>query len=164
MAKEGTGFCWKQQPPRGACALPRKDVEMIDIQPNPDQAATGRGLRALVVEDFKTMRRVVTQTLGSIGVETIEAGNGIEALDLLDKQEVQIVFTDLVMPEMDGFELCEEIRRRPNVRGLPVVVISTHRDAKYVIQALRKGADDYLTKPFNAQVAQKIIERVMSYV
>ncbi len=137
---------------------------MIDRQTDPPAGQAGNKLRALVVEDFKTMRRVVTSTLDSIGVRSFEAGNGLEALNLLDSRQVDLVFTDLVMPEMDGFELCEEIRRRPNVRKLPVVVISTHRDAKYVIQALRKGADDYLTKPFSAQVAQKIIERVMSHV
>jgi CheY-like chemotaxis protein len=137
---------------------------MIDTT-SPDASVGADGLKALVVEDFKTMRRVVTSTLESLGVRTVEAGNGIEALSVLDEQrDVRIVFTDLVMPEMDGFELCEEIRRRPDIRELPVVVISTHRDAKYVIQALRTGADDYLTKPFNARAAQRIIERVTSHV
>ena len=74
-----------------------------------------------------------------------------------------MVFTDLVMPEMDGFELCEEIRRRPAFRTLPIVVVSTHRDAAYVIQALRCGADDYLNKPFSASLAQRVIERIMTH-
>ncbi|MGD2094656.1 MAG: response regulator [Phycisphaerales bacterium] len=121
-------------------------------------------LKALVVEDFKTMRDIVTKVLNSINIKVIETTNGIEALKVLDSESVDIVLTDLVMPEMDGFELCEEIRRRPNIRNLPVVVISTHRDAKYIIQALRCGADDYLAKPFTAPVAERILERVMSNV
>jgi two-component system phosphate regulon response regulator PhoB len=68
------------------------------------------------------------------------------------------------MPEMDGFELCEEIRRRPALRHLPVIVISTHRDAQYVVRALRMGADDYLTKPFTAPLAERVVERAMSHV
>jgi CheY-like chemotaxis protein len=121
-------------------------------------------LKALVVEDFKTMRDIVTKVLNSINIKVIETTNGIEALKVLDSESVDIVLTDLVMPEMDGFELCEEIRRRPNIRNLPVIVISTHRDAKYIIQALRCGADDYLAKPFTAPVAERIVERVMSNV
>jgi CheY-like chemotaxis protein len=121
-------------------------------------------LKALVVEDFETMRNLIAKVLGSLNIKIIEAVNGIEALKVLDDESVDIVLTDLVMPEMDGFELCEEIRRRPNIRHLPVIVISTHRDAKYVVQALRCGADDYLTKPFTAALAERIIERVMSNV
>jgi len=121
-------------------------------------------LKALVVEDFETMRNIIVKVLGSLNIEAIQAANGIEALKVLDAKPVDIVLTDLVMPEMDGFELCEEIRRRPNIRHLPVIVISTHRDAKYVVQALRCGADDYLTKPFTAALAERVVERVMSNV
>lgn len=121
-------------------------------------------IKALVVEDFETMRNLIAKVLGSLNIKIIEAVNGIEALKVLDDESVDIVLTDLVMPEMDGFELCEEIRRRPNIRHLPIIVISTHRDAKYVVQALRCGADDYLTKPFTAALAERIIERVMSNV
>jgi len=121
-------------------------------------------LKALVVEDFETMRNIIAKVLDSLNIKITEAVNGIEALKVLDAEPIDIVLTDLVMPEMDGFELCEEIRRRPNIRHLPVIVISTHRDAKYVVQALRCGADDYLTKPFTADFAERIIERVLSNV
>jgi len=95
-------------------------------------------------------------------MEIVEACNGVEAIQTLDRERVDIVFTDLVMPEMDGFELCEEIRRRPDIRDLPIVVISTHRDAPYVLQALQSGADDYLTKPFTAALAERVVERILS--
>ena len=126
--------------------------------------AANHHLRILLVEDFKTMRKAIIRILKDLNVEVLEAGNGIEALKVLDTESVDIVFTDLVMPEMDGFELCEEIRRRPDMRDLPVIVISTHRDAKYVIQALRTGADDYLSKPFSSSLAEHVIERAMSNV
>lgn len=128
------------------------------------EKSDNKKIKALVVEDFKTMRKMVIKVLDSLNVHTIEAANGLEALEKLEKETVDMVFTDLVMPEMDGFELCEEIRRRDSLRALPVIVISTHRDAKYVIQALRGGADDYLTKPFTAPLANRVIERVLSYV
>ncbi len=129
-----------------------------------DRPVAQRQLKALVVEDFEKMRQVAREVLGALSIETIEATNGAEALGVLESQPVDLVFTDLVMPEMDGFELCEEIRRRPNLRHLPVIVISTHRDAAYVVRAIRNGADDYLTKPFSAPLAEKVIERVISHV
>ncbi len=126
--------------------------------------ASDRPLRALLVEDCAMMRSSISKTLKSLKIEVIEAIHGHEALEKLSQHTVDLVFTDLVMPQMDGFELCEEIRRRPDVRHLPIVVISTHRDAHYVIQALRSGADDYLSKPFSASLAQHIIERTLSHV
>jgi CheY-like chemotaxis protein len=129
---------------------------------NTDNSNGSSGLRALVVEDFETMRKMVVSELEGLGMSVGQACNGLEAIEYLTNNETDIVFTDLVMPEMDGFELCEEIRRRPDLRKMGVVVISTHRDAKYVIQALRRGADDYLAKPFTADLANKVVERVMS--
>jgi CheY-like chemotaxis protein len=125
---------------------------------------TERGLRVLVVEDYVTIRKAVIQVLKTLHMTILEAGNGLEALEVLEREPVDVVFTDLVMPEMDGFELCEEIRRRPALRHLPVIVISTHRDAQYVVRALRMGADDYLTKPFTAPLAERVVERAMSHV
>jgi PleD family two-component response regulator len=127
--------------------------------PSPD-----RRYKVLVVEDFVTMRKAVIKILESLNMDIVDACNGLEALEVLDKEAVDIVFTDLVMPEMDGFELCEEIRRRSDIRHLPLVVISTHRDAQYMVRALRCGADDYLTKPFTAALAERVIERVLSDV
>jgi CheY-like chemotaxis protein len=127
-------------------------------------SVTGRELRVLVVEDYVTIRKAVIQVLKTLHMTILEAGNGLEALDILEREPVDAVFTDLVMPEMDGFELCEEIRRRPALRHLPVIVISTHRDAQYVVRALRMGADDYLTKPFTAPLAERVVERAMSHV
>jgi CheY-like chemotaxis protein len=142
---------------------------MVDQKKQPKSKAGKKGvsgfnLKVLVVEDFETMRKAVVKVLSGLGMKVIEACNGIDALKVLDTESVDMVFSDLVMPEMDGFELCEEIRRRPNIRHVPVIVISTHRDAHYIVRALRCGADDYLTKPFTASVAKRIVERVTSNV
>jgi two-component system, chemotaxis family, chemotaxis protein CheY len=129
-----------------------------------ERSLAERNLRALVVEDFEIMRRNVVATLETLNMQITEAVNGLDALKVLDEnKDIDLVFTDLVMPEMDGFELSEEIRRRTDLRHLPIIVISTHRDAKYVIQALRRGADDYLTKPFTAPLAQRVVERALSH-
>ena len=142
------------------------DGTAIDKSPDTqaDLCIAERGLKALLVEDYLAMRKAITKVLNSLNMEIVEACNGVEAIQTLDRERVDIVFTDLVMPEMDGFELCEEIRRRPDIRHLPIVVISTHRDAPYVLQALQSGADDYLTKPFTAPLAERVVERILSNV
>lgn len=110
------------------------------------------------------MRAHLCDLLSDLDIDSIEAKNGVEAIDILGSQKVDLILTDLVMPEMDGFELCEEIRRQPALRELPTIVTSSHRDASYVIRALRRGADDYLTKPATPSSFRTVIERALSHV
>lgn len=145
-------------------AVPETNSTASTTQSEAVSLAGHRPLRALLVEDCVMMRSSISKTLQSLDIQVTEAIHGHDALEKLNQYPVDLVFTDLVMPQMDGFELCEEIRRRPDIRHLPIVVISTHRDAHYVIQALRSGADDYLSKPFSAPLAQRIIERSLSHV
>lgn len=117
-------------------------------------------LKALVVDDYETMRRKISDVLRKLGISVKEAENGIHALELLRKEKVDIVFTDIVMPEMDGFELCQEIRKSADLLDIPIVVTSTHCDSGYVIKALRMGADDYIVKPVEPQLIEKVINRL----
>ena len=121
-------------------------------------------IKALVVDDYQTIREKMVAALKGVGVKTTEVENGLEALSKLAEEEFDIVFTDIVMPEMDGFELCEEIRRNPAYRHLPIVVNSTHCDTKYIIKALRLGADDYVSKPIEPELVAKVVERIMTPV
>jgi two-component system alkaline phosphatase synthesis response regulator PhoP len=66
------------------------------------------------------------------------------------------------MPEMDGFELCQEVRKDPELVNTPIVVASTHHDARYVVQALRLGADDYIPKPVEPRLLRQVVERVLT--
>lgn len=117
-------------------------------------------LKALVVDDYETMRRKISDVLKKLGMSVKEAENGIHALELLREEKVDIIFTDIVMPEMDGFELCQEIRKSADLLDIPIVVTSTHCDTGYVIKALRMGADDYIVKPVEPQLVEKVINRL----
>ncbi len=121
-------------------------------------------LRALVVDDYPQMRTHLVEILTGLGLECAQAQCGTDALQILHDHAFDLLFTDLVMPEMDGFELCEEIRRRTSLRHMPIVVTSTHSDAGYVIQALQRGADDYISKPASAQTVRRVLRRVRSDV
>ena len=121
-----------------------------------------KNLEVLVVEDYEKMRQRLCAILKELGLNISEASNGVEALKILRKQKFDTVFTDLVMPEMDGFELCEEIRKSSDWMDMPIVVISTHYDSNYIVKALRKGADDYIPKPVDLGTVKKVLNRVLT--
>ena len=119
-------------------------------------------LSALVVDDYENVRKRLCEALIKLGVHVKEANNGLEALEMLRTESFQVIFTDIVMPEMDGFELCEEIRNVPDYNDLRIVVVSTHHDTNYIVKALRLGADDYLPKPVEAELLSRVLARVMT--
>ncbi len=124
-------------------------------------------LTALIVDDYESMRKKLSAKVASLGLSVVEAENGIEAMKILRGEmagKIDVLFTDIVMPEMDGFELCEEVRKNPDLRGLPIVVSSTHVDASYVVKALRMGADDYIAKPVKGELVKKVLTRIMTPV
>jgi chemosensory pili system protein ChpA (sensor histidine kinase/response regulator) len=108
-------------------------------------------LRVLFVDDSLSVRKVAENTLRKLGVEVVTASDGRDALDRLRDGEVSIVFTDLEMPRMHGYELIQEMRYIPAYRSIPIVVVSSRSGEKHVQKALEAGANEYLTKPFSAE-------------
>lgn len=119
-------------------------------------------LKVLVVDDYEMMRHMLCAILKPLDLNISEASNGVEALKALRQEKFDVVFTDLVMPEMDGFELCEEIRKTPEWTDIPIVVISTHYDSNYIVKALRQGADDYIPKPVEPETVKRVLERILT--
>lgn len=105
--------------------------------------------KILLAEDDINIIELIKDVLTSEGYEICIAENGIKALDLLNKEYPDLVITDITMPEMNGFTLCQEIRKNSTFKDLPILIL-TGKDLiedKYL--GFTKGADDYLTKPFN---------------
>ena len=105
--------------------------------------------RVLVVEDEAIIREFVVINLQRAGYEVVEAGNGKEALDIIqtDKIGFAVVLTDVMMPEMDGLALCKEIRAADRNTG--IIMLSAKTQEMDKISGLLNGADDYITKPFS---------------
>ena len=118
------------------------------------------GARALVVDDYENIRQMLVAMLRDLGMTVVEVDNGVAAIELLRLERFDIMFTDLIMPQMDGFELCEETRKIAACRNLPLVVVSTFSDSAYIARALRRGADDFLGKPVSRELLEKVIARV----
>ena len=102
----------------------------------------------LVVDDMATNRMLVKQALKGPEFDVIEAESGVKALELLPEQPLDLVFLDVMMPEMDGFQVCEAIRKDPNYSLLPIIMLTSLGDSDDVVHGMAAGADDFLNKPF----------------
>ncbi len=128
-----------------------------------DAAAPWKDKSILVVDDYPAVRRVIKDIVLSLGMKAEEAENGLEAQAVLKTKPFDLVISDLVMPEMDGFELTEALRNTAQYRRLPIVIISTHDDAKYIFRALHLGADDYIIKPPTMEMVKIVLARIFDH-
>ena len=103
------------------------------------------GTRILSVEDDERIRTAVKLALEDEGWTVDEAGSGEEAIDLFHRAQPDVVLIDIMLPGIDGFELCRTLRRHSDV---PIVMVTARNDTHDVVAGLEAGADDYLTKPF----------------
>ncbi len=117
----------------------------------------------LIVDDYPAVRRAIKDIITGLGMTAEEAENGLEAQSMLKDKKFDMVLSDLVMPEMDGFELTEALRNTPQYRRLPIVIISTHDDAKYIFRALHLGADDYIIKPPTMEMVKTVLARIFDH-
>jgi DNA-binding response OmpR family regulator len=103
--------------------------------------------RILVIDDEVDYANVVKKLLEQGGYEVILAHNGKEGLEKLREKKVDIVLLDIMMPEMDGFEVCKRIREE--FKSLPVAIVSVKGDEEDIVKGIELGANDYFTKPYN---------------
>lgn len=128
-----------------------------------EQSGLWQGKNALVVDDYPVIRKTFCELAQSVGLNCFEADNGLDAQKMLKKGKIDLVVTDLVMPEMDGFELTEAIKSSRKLKHLPVIIISTHADSRYIFKALKLGADDYLTKPASREMLVTVLNRIYDH-
>src|SRR5713101_9135978 len=118
-------------------------------------------VKALIVDDSSVMRKIVERSLRQAGIdlsEVVEAGNGVEALSALRLAAVDLILCDINMPVMDGLEFVRQAAKLENVKGVPIVMITTEGSESRVLQALSSGARGYIRKPFTAdQVKENVM-------
>jgi two-component system chemotaxis response regulator CheY len=116
-------------------------------------------MRALVVDDSRTMRRIVARILGDLGFEVLEAGDGQQALDALaGGPPPELACVDWNMPVMDGLTLITRIRAVPEWRDITLMMVTTESEYSQIVRALAAGAHEYLIKPFTAQAMAEKLE------
>ncbi len=105
-------------------------------------------LRALVVDDEPQTLKYIGANLRARGFDVLTAEDGREALKVFEKNIVDLIILDIMMPGLDGFQVCQSIRRTSDV---PIIILSAREREKDIVRALDLGADDYLTKPFGVE-------------
>ena len=121
-------------------------------------------IRALIVDDSSVMRKIVERSLRQAGidlVQVLEAGNGAEALAVLQENPVDLILCDINMPVMDGLEFIKELAGVANAKDVPVVMITTEGSESHVVEALSHGARGYIRKPFTPEQVKEHVVSVL---
>jgi two-component system chemotaxis response regulator CheY len=119
--------------------------------------------RILAVDDSPSMRQMVGLTLKSAGYEVLEACDGREALNIAKEQApVDLVITDVNMPNMDGLTLVRELRMLPHYRGVPLLVLTTEASAEKKLEGKAAGATGWVVKPFSPDRLLATIARILT--
>lgn len=119
--------------------------------------------KILIAEDSPTMRSLIVSTLSAMGdYEIFEAGNGFEALRILPREKVDLVITDINMPDINGLELLNFVKGNQQYQKIPLIIVSTEGSEKDKQKGLSLGADAYLVKPFHPEQLEELILRFLS--
>lgn len=118
-------------------------------------------MKILVVDDDKTTRKMISLILKSKGYEVVTAENGIEALQKLGLERINLILTDMNMPYMDGIEFIKQVRATSDISDIPIVMITTEADEDEKRRAFEAGVDDYLVKPTNAEQISESIKKIV---
>jgi CheY-like chemotaxis protein len=133
-------------PSRTGSFLPEEVLELVDDI----SAGAKKGGRhtVLLVEDEEALRHVLKDLLEREGYIVIEASDGVQALDEIDRHAPDALVLDLNLPRLDGYQVLSHIRARPNTAALPVLVLTARGDEDSEVKVFESGANDFITKPF----------------
>lgn len=118
-------------------------------------------MKILVVDDFSTMRKIVKNVLKQLGYNNIEeAEDGAQAYLKLKSNKLHFVVSDWNMPNMDGLDMLKKIRSDPELKELPVLMVTAEAEKDKVIAAIKAGVNNYIVKPFTAETLKQKMEQI----
>ena len=117
------------------------------------------GTRIMIVDDEQRLRKLVRDYMIREGYSVLEAANGREALDLFDNEgNIALIILDVMMPEMDGWQVCSEIRKTSKV---PIIMLTARSDEKDELRGFELGVDEYVTKPFSPRTLAARVNAIL---
>jgi two-component system chemotaxis response regulator CheY len=120
-----------------------------------------KNMKILIVDDFSTMRRIIKNLLRDLGfTNTQEADDGNTALPMLKKGDFDFLVTDWNMPGMTGIELLAAVRSDPDLKALPILMVTAEAKREQIIAAAQAGVNGYIVKPFTANTLKEKIEKI----
>ena len=120
--------------------------------------------KILVIDDEPDILRIVSFLLKNWGFEVLTANNGQEGLNVLENQKPDLILLDASMPKMNGLQMLEMIQDEPEIRDIPVIMLTAHSDQNNIDIAASYGIQDYITKPFEPFELRERIDSVLSKV
>lgn len=105
--------------------------------------------KVLVVDDLPSNLQIVVNVLNGLDIDLFYATNGVDAIETAVREVPDLLLLDIMMPGMDGYEVCRSLRQNPKTSDIPIVFITARNDEEGIIQGFESGGNDYVTKPFN---------------
>jgi two-component system chemotaxis response regulator CheY len=116
----------------------------------------------ITVDDSSTMRRIIKNTLQKLGfTNVLEAENGVEALEVMSKNHIDMIITDWNMPEMDGLTYVKTVRTKDQYKDTPILMITTEAAKEDILIALKSGVNNYVVKPFTPDTLQEKVFKLL---
>lgn len=115
----------------------------------------------LVVDDAKTIRLLLRLSLEGVGYQVIEAADGLEALEHLNRHSIDLIMSDLNLPHMDGLGFAREVKKRPNHEHTPFIMITTETGLRRKEEARDMGVDAWMLKPFKSELMLAAVDRLL---
>lgn len=116
----------------------------------------------LAADDSASVRKLISLALKLQGYRVITAGDGMEALEILPTEQIDLLITDLNMPNVDGFELIRTVRSTPQYKELPIIILSSMTNNEDISRGMELGANSYLVKPFHQKRIQYEVAKYLS--
>ncbi len=117
------------------------------------------GLKVLIIDDSKTIRRTAELLLEKVGCQVVSAIDGFDALSKITEHQPQLIFIDIMMPRLDGYQTCALIKNNANYKHIPVVMLSSKDGLFDKAKGRVVGADEYLTKPFSKEELFLVLDK-----
>ena len=121
-----------------------------------------KNIKILIVEDSATQAVKLEYILEKNNYKVLIAENGVEALDIIKAKQPDLVITDIIMPEMDGFELCQKIRENNKFAELPIIMLTQLSKPGDITKGLKCGANDFIIKPYNGKALITHVKNIIS--
>lgn len=123
--------------------------------------AVNKDIRILVVDDFEPIRKAIIETLKLLKFTNVaDAENGVNALKKLETETFDLVISDWVMPDMDGFELLNAIKTNEKLKDIPVMMVTAEADPGNIVKAIKAGASNYIVKPITVKTLNTKIQKI----
>jgi chemosensory pili system protein ChpA (sensor histidine kinase/response regulator) len=143
----------------GTLVRAHRSVEVVHrAVPQPTARAQ---LAALVVDDSITMRRVTQRLLERRGVRVLTARDGLDAITVMQDNEIDIILLDIEMPRMDGYQFATHVRNDTRAKDVPIIMITSRSGEKHRAKAIEIGVNDYLSKPYQESQLVAAIEALL---